>query len=224
MLVEGFRAQQQHGADFMIAGKDGVHPGWAGQMVMATAFLKAMGLDGDLGSITVDYAAGKAEARGGHRVVAAGPGSVEIESSRYPFCAAGELNSDGSIRAGMALVRFDDSLNRLVLKVKGAPLKSRVTWGEVTRSYLATELESGVNLAADFATNPFSGAFNRVDEAVAKKQAYETRQIKELFHGPEGRADMEATAALTEKVRAPLAAAIRKAFTPVRHTLKIEAE
>lgn len=224
MLVEGFHAQQQYGADFMITGKDGVHPGWAGQMVMATAFLKAMGLDGDLGAIIVDFAAMKAEASGGHRIVSCANGAAEIESSRYPFCATGELNSDGSVRAGMALVHFDESLNRLVLRVRGAPAKSRVTWGASTRSYASADLEKGINLAADFATNPFTEAFNRVDDAVGKKQAYETRQIKDLFHGPEGRADMEATVALSEKVRAPLAEAIRTAFKPVRHTLKIEAE
>jgi hypothetical protein len=59
---------------------------------------------------------------------------------------------------------------------------------------------------------------------VAKKQAYETRQIKDLFHGPEGKADMEMTTTLTEKVRTPLADAIRAAFVPVRHTIRIETE
>jgi hypothetical protein len=63
-----------------------------------------------------------------------------------------------------------------------------------------------------------------VDDAVAAKQAYETRQIKDLFHGPEGRADMEATVALTEKTRAPLAAAIRQKFQPVQHLIRIEPE
>jgi hypothetical protein len=85
-------------------------------------------------------------------------------------------------------------------------------------------LAKGVNLAAVFETNPFSNTFQRVDEAVAKKQAYETRQIKDLFHGPEGHADADMTAALTEKARAPLAAAIRAAFVPVRHTIGIKAE
>jgi hypothetical protein len=35
---------------------------------------------------------------------------------------------------------------------------------------------------------------------------------------------MEATAALTEKARQPLAKAIAAAFVPVRHTIRIEAE
>ena len=81
-----------------------------------------------------------------------------------------------------------------------------------------------MNLADDFETNPFTAAFRRVDEAVARKQAYETRQIKELFHGPEGRTDLETTAQLTERVRQPLVAAIRREFRPVSHTLHLKPE
>jgi hypothetical protein len=98
-----------------------------------------------------------------------------------------------------------------------------VTWGDEARIYSAAELAGGVNLAADFATNPFSEAFERVDKAVAAKQAYETTQIKKIFHGDEGRQDMEAAAKRTEAERAPLAEAIRAAFVPVRHELRIEA-
>lgn len=225
MLVEGFRAQKEFGPDYMISGKDGVHPGWAGQLVMAYAFLKAMGLDGNIGTITVDLANGQATASTGHRVLAATTNEVQLESTRYPFCATGPTNEDGSIRSGMALVPFNEDLNRLTLVVRHATApRYRVTWGDTSRSYASAELEKGVNLAADFPTNPFSAAFTRVDEAVARKQAYETRQVKELFHGPEGRADMDATAALTEKVRAPLANSVRRAMKPVKHTLRIEAE
>jgi len=79
-----------------------------------------------------------------------------------------------------------------------------------------------VNLADDFMVNPFSPAFAKVDAAVAEKQKYETRQIKELFHGPEGKADADGTAAVTEKARQPLADAISKAFVPVTHSIRIE--
>jgi len=225
MLVGGFEGKKRFGEDYMIAGKDGVHPGWAGHLVMAYAFLRAMGLDGRIGTITFDMNAGAATASEGHRVLAAGPGRIEIESSRYPFCAAGPVDDDGSIRSGMALVPFNAELNRLTLVVRNAPAgRYSVTWGDASKSYTAEQLAAGINLAADFETNPFSEAFKQVDDAVAKKQAYETRQIKDLFHGPEGRADMEMTATLTEKVRAPLADAIRKAFVPVRHTIVVKPE
>lgn len=225
MLVGGFEGKQRHGQDYMIAGKDGVHPGWAGQLVMAYAFLDAMGLDGNIGTITVTLTDNKATASEGHRILSSQAGQIEIESSRYPFCAAGPANDDGSIRSGMTLVPFNAELNRFMLVVPNAPAGHyRVTWGQTTKTYTAGNLAEGVNLAADFETNPFSEAFQRVDDAVAKKQAYETRQIKELFHGPEGRADMAMTATLTEKARTLLADAIAKAFTPVRHTITIKSE
>jgi hypothetical protein len=125
----------------------------------------------------------------------------------------------------MALVSFNQSLNRFTLVVHNAPApRMRVTWGETAKTYSASALAQGVNLAADFMVNPFSAAFKRVDEAVARKQAYETRQMKSLFHGPEGRIDMEATVALTEKARTPLVEAICAAFKPVTHVIRIEAE
>jgi hypothetical protein len=225
MLVGGFEVKRRCGEDYMVSGRDGVHPGWAGQLVMAYAFLKAMGLDGQIGAITLDLADGKAAGSEGHRILAAEPGRIEVESSRYPFCAAGPANDDSSVRSGMTLVPFNSELNRFLLVVRNAPPgRYSVTWGETSKTYTAEELAKGVSLAADFETNPFSEAFKRVDDAVAKKQAYETRQVKDLFHGPEGKADMAMTAALTEKVRAPLAAAISTAFVPVRHTITIKAE
>ena len=84
-------------------------------------------------------------------------------------------------------------------------------------------MAAGINLAAEFSKTPFDEAFKRLDEAVGQKQNYETRQIKTLFHGEEGRIDMKATVALTEKTRAPLAAAVQKALVPVTHSVKIEA-
>jgi hypothetical protein len=50
------------------------------------------------------------------------------------------------------------------------------------------------------------------------------RQIKQLLHGLEGLADADATDALTEEVRQPLAASIAKAFVPVTHTIRTEPE
>jgi hypothetical protein len=58
---------------------------------------------------------------------------------------------------------------------------------------------------------------------VEKKQAYETRQIKTLVHGPEGATDLEATFALTEKVRAPLEKAIQAAKQPAAHVITVAA-
>jgi hypothetical protein len=48
--------------------------------------------------------------------------------------------------------------------------------------------------------------------------------MKSMMHGQAGRDDMEGTVAQTEAERDPLVAAVKAAFVPVRHTIRIEAE
>jgi hypothetical protein len=189
---------------------------------MAHCFLRALGLDGDIGTFTVDLAGGKAVVTEGHKLESFAGGELAITSTRYPFCDGGATNDTTTIRAGMSLVPFNQQLNRLMLVVKniGAP-RCQVIWGGVTNTYTADQLSAGVNLADDFAVNPFSGAFQKVDQAVAAKQEYETRQIKTSFHSAEARTNMEAVVTRTEAERAPLVAAMSAAFVPVRHVLRL---
>ena len=223
MFTAGFEARRKFEPDYAIAGQDGVHPGWAGQLVMAYAYLKAMGLDGELGAFTVNLKTQRAKATKGHVLDRVAGGEFTFTSRRYPFCATGELNKDNSIRSGMTLVPFNQELNRLKLVAKGgAAANYKVTWGEESRVYSAAQLAAGINLADDFARNPFSAAFQKVEEAVAAKQAYETKQIKGVFHSQEAKADMASAVARTEAERLPLAKAIEQAFVPVTHTIKIE--
>jgi hypothetical protein len=192
--------------------------------MMAFAFLKSLGLDGNLGEITFDFQAGKATATAGHTVDQAKDGIIKITSVRYPFCAEGAIDKDSSIRSGMELVPFHSQLNRMSLRVTnpGAAQKLRVSWGEASNEYTVKQLEQGINLAAEFPINPFLQAFKQVDKAVYEKQAYETKQVKEIFHGPRGKADFAQAVAETEAERKPLAEAILAAFQPVSHELKIE--
>jgi lysophospholipase L1-like esterase len=238
MLTAGVAAQKMYGTNYAIAGKDGVHPGWAGHTVMAYAFLKAMGLDGELGTFTVDLKAKTLKASKGHELISARNGEFQIKSSRYPFCACipvaeekasypvcadDDVSKDNSIRSAMTLIPFNQELNRLVLVVKNGKTPSyRVTWGSASMNYSAQQLAQGVNLAADFPSNPFGEAFAKVDAAVAAKQAFETRQIKQIFHGKEGKENMEAAVKQTEQEREPLANAIKAAFVPVTHVLSVE--
>ena len=225
MLIQGHAAQQKYGASYMITGKDGVHPDWAGQLVMAYSFLNAFGLEGNLGQITIDLENKSASTMGGHEVQGYNDGRLTLSSRQYPFCATGALGDDSSMRSGMEGVPFMEELNRLTLKIKNpSAARYRVYWGAFEKVYSSEALSQGVNLAADFLENPFSEAFKKVGQAVAAKQAYETRQIKQIFHGPEGRADKEMAAALTEKTREPLVSAIRDAFQPVVHSIRIVSE
>ena len=219
-------ARAKYGTNYAVPGKDGVHPGWAGQLLMAYAFLDGLGIGGDLGTITVDLRRRSARAKGGHEVVGTDGSRVTIRSTTYPFCAPpADPADDNSVRSGMQWVAFQERFNRLLLVVKGTTAgRYRVTWGPESHAYAAADLARGINLAADFAVNPFSEAFRRVDEAVAAKQAYETQQIKGEFHGAAGKADMEGTVRNTEARRETLVAAIRTAFQPVEHTVQVEPE
>ncbi len=223
MFTAGYEAREKFGQDFAVSGKDGVHPNWAGHVVMAYAFLKAMGLDGGIGTYSVDLSANQATATAGHTVDSFTNNTLTITSTRYPFCAAGAADKDDSIRAGMGLVPFNAQLNRLQLIVKGgSAAKYNITWGAETHTYSAAQLAGGVNLADDFQVNPFSSAFAKVDDAVFAKQNYETLQIKSLFYTPAAKADPDRIAAISDEAREPLVDAIAKAFVPVTHTLRIE--
>jgi lysophospholipase L1-like esterase len=238
MLTAGVSARREYSANYAIAGADGVHPGWAGHAIMAYAFLKAMGVKGDIGMFVADVNKSKMVVSPGHKLVSAKQGEFTIESSRYPFCAcvpAGQGAAsypvcekddpakDNSIRSAMTLVPFNQDLNRLTLKTSGvkAGQRYKVTWGRESKTFTADQLARGINLAAEFPCNPFCEAFAKVDAAVAAKQAYETMQIKQAFRSAEAKTNMQGVADRTEREREPLAAAIRAAFVPVTHTIKI---
>jgi hypothetical protein len=222
MFKAGHEGQKNYGTNYMLSGQDGVHPGWAGHLVMAYAFLRAMGLDGDIGTLTVDLGAQTATATSGHTVESFTNNQLTVVSTKYPFCAGGETNNDNSLRSGATLVPFFEELSRFKLIVRQAPVAQyQVIWGNTTNVYTSAQLASGVNLAADFVDNPFCEPFRKVDEAVKAKQDFETYQIKQVFHSQEAQTNMVAAVQKTEGDRAPLAVAIAAAMMPVRHTLTI---
>lgn len=209
--------------DYAVAGKDGIHPGWAGQAIMAYAFLNALGLDGNLGTIDVDLTAGKAVVSGKHELKSYQDGQLTIVSTQYPYCSTGAIDDDNSLRSGFSLVPFHAKLNRLTLKIRGTNDRQvKVTWGSVSKVFTASEVAENINLAEAFETNPFSEAFAKLDAAVYAKQDYETKQVKQIFHGKEGKENFEKAVADTEAERKPLAEAVAAAVVPVEHTLKIE--
>jgi len=201
---------------------------------MAYAFLKALGCNGDIGTITVDLVAGTATATEGHKVVSAAAGTVEIESSRYPFCFSGDPEKTTSTRGVLEWLPFNQDLNRLMLVVNGvAPTANfKVTWSPVgdganSAVFTGAQLAKGVNLAAAFLDNPFSTPFATVEAVVARQQAAETGLIKMVLHnlpeaGATGDTRRTREAADLMDVDSLLRQESSAAVTPVKHTIKIE--
>ena len=226
------KAKAKYGDSYPLGGTDGVHPGINGHLVMAYAFLKALGCTGDIGTFTVDLKSGNATALGGHKILSASKGIVEIESTQYPFCFSGDPASPAATTGVLEFIPFNQDLNRLMLVVKNAPAENlKVTWGAEAREFSAKQLEAGINLAAEFLKNPFSEPFARAETAIRQQQEFETPAIKGLMTVlPRWQVALpgegDAIRQLREDV-AKLSVAFRKAsraaVLPVKHTLKIEA-
>jgi lysophospholipase L1-like esterase len=226
------KAKAKYGKSYHLAGGDGVHPDFNGHLVMAYAFLKALGCDGHIGTITVDIDSGRTRATTGHKILSAANGVIEVESSRYPFCFFGDPEKPKSTRGVIEFLPFNEELNRFILAAEniGAKAECKVTWGDAARQYTGAELAKGINLAADFLDNPFSEPFRRSEEAIAKQQAFETTLTKGLLHRipdylryvPDAKEELDR---ITEKLcrkDKEMSAASSASVVPVRHSIKIE--
>lgn len=187
--AEGMRVmhamRKKYGEKYFLFGDDGIHPKEAGHLVMAFAFLQALGCDGNIGTIELDFSSGKAQATEGHEVVSAAAGRVTIKSSRYPFCFYGDPAKSEATAGVIEFLPFNEQLNRFRLVVRHAPAgtaRMKVTWGSQTKEFAPEQLEQGINLAAEFLQNPFSEPFKKVHETVLRQQRYETPMVKDILH------------------------------------------
>ena len=221
-------AKAKYGEKYFVGGPDGFHPRENGQLVMAYAFLKGLGCDGNIGTITLD--GGKVETTEGHKLLSTAEGGVEIESTRYPFCFYGDPKSTAATSGITEFIPFNQDLNRFMLVVKGSQTpKVRVTWGKNTKEFTKEQAEKGMNLAAEFPTdNPFSEAFKKVEDLIRKQQNAETPLVKKTLHDLATKKDIDKEAgekkAAEEMAKAKelFDAAAEAAKAPVKHTIKVE--
>ena len=228
------KAQAAYGPSYVFIGGDGIHPGPAGHLVMAYAFLKALGCDGSIATITADLAANQATATPGQKVISFENGTLTLQSTRYPFCFQGDPDKAGNTTASIAkFFPFNDDLNRYVLIAKGIKsAKAKVTWGSQTKEFAAADLEKGINLAAAFLTNPFSEQFIKVDTAVQAQQALEITLVQQFLHNqaafkamaPTETDSIDRIAAAGLKQDADLFNTAQALVVPIQHTIKIEPE
>lgn len=232
MVAAMTKAKAKYGHEYHLAGGDGVHPDRNGHLVMAYAFLKALGCDGDIGTISVDLQSSKAEASEGHKILAFDHGQVEIESNKYPFCFYGSPAQPSSTRGVLEFLPFNEELNRLTLIVRGAKSeKLRITWGKTSKEFSTAMAAKGINLAAEFLDNPFSDAFHKVEGKIVEQQGLEVYLVKVLLHNipeyermaPDEVAALERIAEGILKKDKAARDASATAVRPVKHSIQIEA-
>jgi lysophospholipase L1-like esterase len=230
------KAKAKYGSSYHVAGGDGVHPSANGHLVMAYAFLKALGCDGNIGTITLDLPSKKASGTEGQAIKSFDGTTVTIESTRWPYCfwvdpkIADKLDDPGNHRGVLPFLPFNQDLNRYMLVVTGAPAdkKIKVTWGDSSKEFSADELAKGINLADEFLDNPFIAPFRELDKLARAQQNFETVMIKNLVHGvkyelPDNPELIEPIAKATSKRQQMLSEkAVGVATTPLTHTIKIE--
>lgn len=220
-------AKAKLGPDYDVGGRDGVHPGANGHLLMAAAFLKGLGLDGNIGNITLDMKGASAGSEG--HAVTGSHGIAEIESIKLPFYLEPEMHKI------TAFCQFNEELNRYTLRVKNlSTAKAKVTWGTEVKEFTKEQLTAGINLAVEFDKSPLDNAFIQLVIAVNAKQAYETPMIKGMITNfrnftNDAKADPELAAALNtvkQKMidkQEKLDAAAHAKAVPVTHTIKVEA-
>jgi len=227
MMEAMIKAKTKFGKDFVFAGTDGVHPGGVGHIVIAYAFLKALGCKGDIASIELDWSTQKAAASDGHNVLSSQAGTLQMESTKYPFCA-----TDPTSRVGMyELVSFNKELNRFMLTVTNLP-KNRATifWGDHSAEVSKEELEAGVNLTEKISENPFRAQFGKVHALLFQHQNFETEGLKTADNLLDNwRKLMPGKLAEIDGIRSTLldfakstAEAARTAVVPVKYPIRIE--
>ncbi len=230
------KAKAKFGESYEFAGRDGVHPGPNGHLVMAYAFLKALGCDGAIGTITVEPGLDRAEGTDGQQIVSCQGGKVTVTSTRYPFCFTGTMDDTdpGTTAAVTQFFPFNEDLNRFMLVVHGVgAAKAKVTWGGATKEFTGAQLEKGINLAAEFLVNPFSAQFAKVGEAVGKQEVQETALSKMFMHNV-AQWETSLFPGTTDEFNKIIAAGIAqhdKLFqdaanlvVPITHTIEIEVE
>lgn len=152
-------AQQQKDPSFTIIGKDRIHPGPAGHLVMAYAFLKAQGMPSIVSRVSVDARTGQVRDVLNATVsevkrVGAGGLAFTIKAGSLPFPVPKEA------RAALAWIPFMDALNQELLSVPGlheGRYRLEID-GATVGEYSAAEWAAGIQLADNERTPQYQQA------------------------------------------------------------------
>lgn len=227
------KAKAEYGEKYPVCGGDGVHPHQNGHLLMTYALLEALGIDGKIAEIEMDFASGKANASSGHKVLSAKPGELQLESIRYPYCFAQNPGKNPNNPASiLPFIDFQERFNNFKLEVKNLPSgKAEVQWGNQKKVFTADQLKKGINLAAEFTVNPFSANFNKIYNLTGVKQNFETWAVKNLITQKRNLkryqmdkkldGDFAKISSVLLDRQAEYAKQVQAAHVPVKHVIKV---
>jgi hypothetical protein len=172
-------------------------------MAIASTFLKALGCDGSVGTITYDYAAGTATGTPGQQIVSVKNGTVAISSTVYAFWFPGHNIAPTAPWPDplLACIRFNQDLDRYMLFAKNLPKgQVKVYWDDVNHDFSSDDLAKGINLPDVMpggGGHPFGDPTASVNFGVGGQHQQENVSGGALVQGkPDPQADAKREAAL----------------------------
>jgi hypothetical protein len=227
------KAKTAFGASYNFGGDGGRTPHRNAQLVMAWAFLKALGADGNIGTITVDLAQKTAIGTPGQKIVSVQNGTVQVESTRYPYCFTTAPPYSPGVDVTSDIITqfpFNQDLNRYLLVVKGlTATRVKVTWNAESREFAAGDLAQGVNLAAAFAGHtPFDQVFGHIVDTLWQQQLKQFIWNDSVISHLDALKQMAPGAPFDQLIAgihaqdAKNLAGAKALMLPIDHTLKIE--
>jgi hypothetical protein len=209
------KAKADNDADYRFGGEDGFTPGDGCKLVTAYAFLKALGCDGNVGTISIDFTAGAAEGSPGQKIISYADNKLVVESSRQPFhfpaYPSGRPDPDPILK----YIPFNDELNRYTLIVKNLPTaRTKISWYDENHDYSSDDLAKGVNLTAAMLNRAFAGPSENVGAGSCAQQQQEWISGTALVQGkPDPQADAK---------REALLQAAKDRVKPLQRTIEIQ--
>ena len=152
-------AQQAKDPAFTLIGKDRIHPGETGHLVMTYLFLKAQGMSGVVATVDID--APRAQVVTAERCTVSDLQRDPTGALRFTYLAQSlPFPLPAEARQAAELVPFTAELNRELVRVQGLNPGSYeiVIDDQVVQTVTAAELQQGVNLAANPKTPQYKQA------------------------------------------------------------------
>jgi hypothetical protein len=171
-------------------------------MAIASSFLKALGCDGAVGTITYDYATGTAVGTPGQQIVSVKNRTVAIKSTLPAFWFPGHNIAPDATRPDplLACIPFNQDLNRYMFVAKNLPKgQFKVYFDDQQADFSSDQLAKGIYLSDAMpggGEHPFGDPTSSVNFGVGNQHQLENVLGTALVQGkPDPQADAKREAA-----------------------------